>query len=238
MATLLFYEKPVMLDRERHRNVRIGPVTNYQFAANTNSIVLTGVEFTETCKEYPIVFAVSGDRLVPVALLGLRDDENLFVDGDGRWDARYVPAFVRRYPFVLADSGKAEFMVCVDESSPQYNSERGQALFDKSGKNSRFLDQTLEFMNAYQAQVRRTESFVRHLQTLELLADMAAKVELTDGRSFLLKGLRVIDEKKLMKLERGKAHALVKTGEIGWIYAHLISLSNMGRLTDRMAARK
>lgn len=92
-------------------------------------------------------------------------------------------------------------------------------------------------MNAYQTEYRRTEAFIRHLQTLDLLTDMSAKVELTDGRAFLLNGLRVIDESKLIKLDRAKAHALVNTGEMGWVYAHLISLSNMGRLTDRIAVR-
>ncbi len=238
MVSLLFYEKPVALDRERHRGVRIGALTNYRFAARTNSVVVTGAEFVEACKEYPVVLAQTDDRLVPVTLLGLRDSENLFVDAEGRWDARYIPAFVRRYPFVLAESGASALTVCVDESSQAFDGASGEALFDADGRNTVFLDQVLNFMNAYQSEFRRTEAFVRHLQTLDILTDMSAKVELTDGRSFLLNGLRIVDEAKLMKLDRAKAHALVKTGEIGWVYAHLISLSNMARLTDRISARR
>lgn len=136
MASLLLYEKPVVLNRDQHRSVKIGAVSNYQFAARTNSIILTGTEFVEACKEYPVVFAQSGDRLVSVALLGVRENENLFVDADGKWDARYIPAFVRRYPFVLAETGTAELLVCVDESSAAFNSANGEALFDTEGKNT------------------------------------------------------------------------------------------------------
>ena len=80
MPSLLFYEKPVALNREQHRNTRIGPVGNYHYAARTNSVALAAAEFVEACKEYPIVFADVGGRMIPVALLGLREDENLFID--------------------------------------------------------------------------------------------------------------------------------------------------------------
>jgi hypothetical protein len=234
MSSLLFYEKPVVLNREQHRTARIGSLASFSFAAKTNSVVLAAAEFVEACKEYPIVFAQIGDRMVPVALLGLRENENLFVNKSGAWHGRYVPAFVRRYPFVLAETGAEELAVCVDESSPAFNAEGGELLFDEAGDNTLFLNQTLEFLNAYQVQFKRTTSFVTHLTQLNVLTELSAKAELVDGRNFLLNGLWVVDEQKLQRLDRTKAHALLKAGELGWIYAHLISLSNMSRLIDRL----
>lgn len=236
MTTVLFYDKPVAINRDQHRTAKIGATTSFAFAAKTNSVALTVVEFIEASKEYPIVFAAVGDRRIPVALLGLRDRENLFIDADGKWDGRYVPAFVRRYPFVLADNGNNEFIVCVDEASPAFNAAEGQAMFDESGKNTPFLDNAMSFLNAYQAQFARTEAFVKRLQELDLFTQMSAKTELTDGRAFVLNQLYIVDEQKLLQLDDKVAADLLKSGQAAWIYAHLMSLSNMSRLVDRISA--
>jgi hypothetical protein len=237
MSNVLFYQKPVAVNRNQHRGTRIGAVPNFAFAAATNSVPLSGVEFLEACKEYPIVFAQTGERKVPVALLGLRDNENLFVGEDGTWDAKYVPAFVRRYPFVLAESTDNQFVVCIDEASNAFNVLDGQTLFDSEGANTPFLDGALNFLNAYQAQMKRTEEFVQKLDDEGLFVEMSAKTELVDGRKFIFNGLYVVDEQKLLAFEDSKAAALLKSGEAGWIYAHLLSLSNMSRLVDRMSIR-
>ena len=99
MVNLLFYDKPVALNKVTHKDSKIAPLRNdFGFARNTNSVILAGVEFTEAAKEYPIVFAQAGDTVVPVALLGLRNEENLFIKEDGGWDARYVPAYRAQIP--------------------------------------------------------------------------------------------------------------------------------------------
>lgn len=238
MSNVLFYNKPVAVNRNQHRTTKIGVVDDFSFTAKTNSVALTGVEFTEACKDYPIVFAKVGERKVPVVLLGLRDDENLYVDAAGKWNDCYIPAFVRRYPFVLAESEGDQFVVCIDESSSAFNAEDGQPLFDTEGANTPFLDGALNFLNAYQAQMKRTETFVKQLEELGLFTEMSAKTELADGRKFLFNGLYVIDEQKLITLKEKKAGELVKSGEAGWIYAHLISLSNMSHLVDLISKQK
>ena len=109
MALQGWYERPVLLDRERHRRRRVQPAGGFAFARRAHSLVLAAAEFNEACKEYAIVFTRSpAGKVVPVAMLGLRAGDNLFVGEDGRWDARYVPAFVRRYPFVLANDAEAQ----------------------------------------------------------------------------------------------------------------------------------
>jgi len=237
MSNVLFYSQPVAVNRDQHRDTKIGLVSNYLFAAKTNSVALTGIEFTEACKKYPIVFAKIGDRKVPVSLIGLRDDENLYVDADGHWEEGYIPAFVRRYPFVLAESEGDHAVVCIDQASNAFNAAEGQQLFDKDGANTPFLDGAVNFLNAYQGQMKRTEMFVKQLDDLGLFTEMAAKTELTDGRKFLLNGLYVIDEQKLLSMDKKKAAQFIGSGEAAWIYAHLISLSNMSQLVDRMSKR-
>lgn len=238
MSETLYYEKPVLLNREKHRNRRIRPSPGFGFARNANSLYLAGVEFTEACKEYAIVFTrQAGGRVAPVVVLGLRNRENLFVDAGDRWTAAYIPAFVRRYPFVLAELPGEQMGVCIDEAFPGLNDKDGEALFDDKGGNTPFLQNALDFLQRYQVEYLRTESFCRKLADAGLLVEMSAKADLMDGRSFTVAGLMVVDEKKLQALPDDKALALFRTGELHLISMHLLSLSNLSRLVDRMAQR-
>ncbi|MBD3648046.1 MAG: SapC family protein [Pseudomonadales bacterium] len=235
MANLLFYDKPVALNKVQHKDLKIKPMENdFRFAKDTNSVILAGVEFTEAAKEYPIVFAKAGQTVVPVALLGLRNQENLFVKEEGQWDARYIPAFVRRYPFVLAETGEqGQRMVCIDESFPGLNEDEGQALFE-GGEPTQLLKQAMEFLEEYQRQYMRTERFVQRLQDNDLLMSLNAKVDLVDGQQYGLTGLLAVDEKKLLQLPDDKALEFYRSGELAWVYCHLMSLGCMASMVDRV----
>lgn len=243
MSDAVYYEKPVLLNRDKHRRRKVGPSTSFAFASKANSLYLAGVEFNEACKEYAIVFTrVGAGAIVPVAMLGLRARENLFVDDAGSWSATYVPAFVRRYPFVLAQLQGEQMGVCIDEAfaglSDTGKEGEGEALFDAQGNNTPFLQNALDFLNRYQAEYLRTEAFCQRLQQAGLLMEMNAKADLVDGRSFTVNGLMIVDEQKLLALPDAVALSLFRSGELHWISMHLMSLTNMQRLVDRMAARK
>ncbi|MDQ6880512.1 MAG: SapC family protein [Pseudomonadota bacterium] len=239
MSDAVYYEKPVLLDRDKHRKRRVRPAGGFAFARKANSLYLAGVEFNEACKEYAIVFTrPPSGRTVPVAMLGLRARENLFVDSEAAWDAAYIPAFVRRYPFVLADlPGRSDMAVCMDEAFDGLGNEEGEPLFDGAGQNTPFLQNALDFLNRYQAEYRRTEAFCARLEQAGLLMEMNAKADLVDGRSFTVNGLLIVDEKKLLALADAAALALFRSGELHLISMHLMSLSNMQGLAARMSAR-
>lgn len=240
MSDAIYYEKPVLLDRVKHRERRVRASASFNFARNANSLYLAGVEFSEAGKDCAIVFTRSGGgRTGPVAMLGLRSRENLFVDSDGRWDAAYVPAFVRCYPFVLADlPGRAEMAVCVDEASDRLNDSEGEPLFDAGGGDTPFLRNAVDFLNRYHAEYLRTGAFCQRLEQAGLLMEMNAKADLVDGRSFTVNGLLVVDEKKLLALPDAAVLQLFRSGDLHLISLHLMSLSNMRKLVDRLAARK
>ena len=239
MSDAVYYEKPVALDRVKHRNLKVRATGSFAFAGEANSLYLAGVEFNEACKEFAIVFTrVGSGRTVPVAMLGLRSRENLFVGSEGKWEASYIPAFVRRYPFVLAElPGRTDMAVCVDEAFAGLNSTEGEPLFDAKGNNTGFLQHALDFLSRYQEEYLRTEAFCQRLEQAGLLMEMNAKADLVDGRSFTINGLMIVDEKKLMALPDATALALLRSGELHLISMHLVSLSNMQKLVDRMAAR-
>ncbi|MBF0192668.1 MAG: SapC family protein [Magnetococcales bacterium] len=242
MSQVMFYGRPEPIRKEHHRNLRLDASrADLSFAARANSVPLAGPEFQHAAKEYPIVFIQTGTGgILAAALLGVRADENLFIGPDARWNAHYVPAFVRRYPFILAESGADpdQWAVCLDATYPGFNTETGEPLFADNDEPSPLLNHTIRFLQECQEGFRRTETFVQRLQELELLGNLSARVETKGGQKFAMQGLMAVDEKKLLALEAPKAMELFRSGELGWIYSHLISLANINRLATLLAARE
>ena len=239
MPEMLLYRKIVALDNEKHRQLRIGEIKRYEFTRLANSVPLTAIEFFEAAREFPIVFtrADKGETL-PAALFGLREKENLFVDASSRWNARYIPAFVRRYPFLPAQGDGDQLLVCVDEGHPSVGAADGQALFNFDGSTTPYLEKAIAFMRDYQAEAVRTTEFVAKLKELDLFTEVSARAELRNGGAFQLNGLLVIDETKYRAISEQDIVDLFRQGWLSLIDAHLLSLGNLGRLIDRLAAIK
>ena len=239
MADPLSYGKPALLDRVKHRRTRVRPGAGFAFARNTNSLYVAAAEFNEAAKEYAIVFSRSGTggQPVPVLLLGMRDRENLYVSEGDRWDGRYVPAFVRRYPFVLAQASQEQLAVCIDEACPGLSETEGEALFDGEGKETPYLQNTLGFLTDYQREYARTEAFCKRLDEAGLLTEINARADFEGGNSYTVNGMLMVDEKKLMALPDATVLSFFRTGELHLISVHLASLTNMQRLVDRLAQR-
>lgn len=235
----LFYRKIVPLSKEQHKKLYIEPVEGFAFAAETNSLYIAAAEFPRASREYPIVFASDNQGgLFPVALLGLKKNQNLFVDKNGKWNADYIPAYARRYPFILAtpDSKKNQFTVCIDESYPGFNTAKeGQPLFNAKGEDGPVLKQAVEFLKDYQAHVRLTETFCKGLLELEVLEPVQANVALKSGQKLSIAGFQCVSRKKLKELAPKKLTDLLKSDQLELIYCHLQSLNNVNNLTRRLA---
>jgi len=237
MTEMLFYQKVIPLDSNAHRNLRIKPESGFAFAAKTNSIPLVSVEFAEAAKEYPVIFVKgSDDAFMPVALTGLRENENLFVDATGKWQANYVPAFVRRYPFVTSVAAEKQLMVCVDEVAECLKRPDGMALF-VNGKPSPYLAQALALLQEYQNHIPLTQELSNRLAEFGLLMPTNIEAKMATGGNFGLVGGYIVDEKRLRALNKVKALQLFNSGMLALIYAHLISLGNFQKLLDRLAMR-
>lgn len=237
MTSLMFYEDVAALDRELHRDLKLKPLENLSFAATAPAVPIVAGEFADVAREYPIAF-VPGRRgsLVPVALTGAGEPRNLFVDARGHWHARYVPAFVRRYPFVFAETGSDLLTVCIDETWPGFGEEEGEALFDAGGEPSAMLRGVLDMLAEYQRQVNFTEHFATRLAAAGVLKEAAAHADLSDGRTLDLQGIQVIDEEKFRALPDATLKEWFASGELGLVYAHLMSLGNLLELARRLPA--
>lgn len=239
MTTLLFYERPVPLNSGVHLKTRLKATGNFDFSASTNSIPLAVIEFVDAAREYPIAFAgEEGGAMFPIALVGMRKNENLFVSESGTWEGRYIPAFVRRYPFVLGEKENAnDFDVFVDEAYEGFGGKSGERLFNDQGESSDWLKQMLEFLSNYQGEIERTRRFVERLQELKLLVPRMLQSERENETPLVLQGFSVVDEQRLMELSDADLLELARNGSLAWIYAHLMSLGNVPGLSMRLAKR-
>jgi len=232
---LLFYESAVPLNATAHRGLSFEPVPGYSFASGINAVPLAAVEIVPASAEYAIVFTRTGEDVLPVAVLGVRPDQNLYVSQDARWEASYVPAFVRRYPFVFASSADRQTLtLCIDDTHPGFNSEgRGDRLFDDEGKPTAYANGVLEFLKEYQQHFERTRVFGKRLADLGLLEPMEAIVTMPDGKTVPLRGFLGVSRERLRALDGDTLASLAKTDELELVYLHLASMRNFTRVKDR-----
>lgn len=233
----LFYKNIAPLSKKQHSNVYVRPVEDYNHTRNTNSLYIAAVEFPHACHEYPIVFGKSADeKLFPVALLGLKKDQNMFVTDDGQWAADYIPAYVRRYPFILATANKdkSNYTVCIDEDYPGFNVDKeGQQLFDEKGNETEPLKQTIKFLQEYQNHIEATNLFCSKINYLDIVESMQAKVE-RNGEEYSLGGFFCVSREKLKALGAEQCKELLQSDYMELIFAHLNSLNNLNAMLKRI----
>jgi len=235
---LLIYERAVPLSSQRHKEWSVKTGADYAFARQVNSVPLVAVEFPHAAAEYSIVFAGKDEAMMPITILGMRDNENLYLNEANGWDAKYIPAFIRRYPFVFSSSeDQSTFTLCIDEEFAGCNQEgRGEHLFDSDGNRTQYLENVLRFVNDYQGQFRRTQLFCKKLQELDLLEPMQAQFTLGTGQPLRLAGFMAVNRERLKNLPEDQITALFKTDELELIYLHLQSMKNFNAMVERTAA--
>jgi hypothetical protein len=231
---LLIYKSAVPISRAAHHDSFVDVGSNYAFTAEVNSVPLMAVEFPLAAAEYAIVFGGPESDLTPAAILGLRTNENLFLSDTGGWQARYLPAFVRRYPFVFSHTDE-RFVLCIDEEFPGFNREgRGQRLFNEDGTPSAYVDGIMKFLQDYQAQFLTTQRFCAKVRDLGLLEPTTAQVTPDGGAPVSLGGFMAVSRERLKALPGETLAELAKTDELELIYIHLNSLRNFDRFRERL----
>ncbi len=235
----LFYRSVTPLDRQAHARLKYKAPDNLSFTADASLIPLLTAEFGPMAREYPIVFMRESEtsEVIPVALTGMPQGKNLFLTDAGRWDARYVPAYVRRYPFVFVETAPDNFAVCVDTTATYFNEKEGVPLFGEDGEPSSALKDTVKALTDYQQAMHFTRTFMSRLAAANILTEGNAKADFTDGRSLTWRGFWVVDEKRFRELPEATLKDWFATGELGLIYAHLLSLGNLTDLMRRYTER-
>ncbi|NDY91694.1 SapC family protein [Ideonella livida] len=244
MINAELHKQPVALDREQHRKLRLRQDVNHLAAAQTfNAFFLTAAEFGDACKEYPILFLPAGKDgdgktlVAPVAVFGLAQGENLFLQADGRWDAHYVPAILRAYPFTMARVADDRYVVCFDAASPGVSETEGTPLFQENGEGSTLLQDVSKFVEQVEVEVERTRLIGKRLMELNLLKPKRFDAKLSDGTPVQVDGFLAADEETLNALPDADLLDLQRNGLLMLLHAHQFSMGNMRRLIDRRLAR-
>ncbi len=198
---------------------------------------LNAVEFSRAALDFPIAFMRDerNGEFLPIAVLGLKEKQNLFVQDDGQWRAMtYIPAYFRRFPFCIAEvpmpnGHAAKQMICVQQDHLTAND---RPLFSTDGKPTEAWPPILKLLEAIEGARQQTRVLMKRLEALELLTPFDAIAVPRKGPQMRLKGMFRVDEEKLHDIHSRDLRAMLKKGELRAINAHLISLENFSRLME------
>ncbi|EHK59358.1 SapC family protein [Mesorhizobium alhagi CCNWXJ12-2] len=244
----MFYRKPEALHPSRHGTLSLVTKPDYGFAATAHAVPIMASEMPAAMRSYPIVFV--GPQKAPVVITGLRQNENLFVEPDGSWTApHYVPAYVRRYPFVLAEDKQPteRLTLCIDRESDRIVETVTASLTGGDGATVPLFDGTepsqatrgaLEFCNQFQMGFAATRTVIESIDALGLFVTRKSTVTL-EGREVLnLTDFQVVDEAALNALGDDDFLKLRKSGALAMIYCPLASSNSWNSLAYQAKARK
>ncbi len=234
-ATLpLFYGGLEPLSTNVHGGYKLRQRDTAPQLASAHAIPITVDEFVSVQRFYPIVFSV-GENPVPLALMGLNEGVNVFFTDEGAPIGEiYIPAYVRRYPYMLARlrPESEELSLCFDPTSDLVGAfEEGSALFDAEGKPSEATNAVLKFCEEFELSAQRTNAFMEELKKADLLMDGEVSIQPTDAEQpFLYRGFQMVSEEKLRELRGDELRKMNQSGLLVLIVAHLFSLALMREL--------
>lgn len=244
MINSALYREPVLLEAARHRPLKIGTLADFSITRGMHGVFVAATEIPQAALDFPVVFVQTGERdgagranVSPIALLGISQGENLFVDGP-RWDARYIPAFIRRYPFLTANlRGEPAPGVMIDRAWSGFSEQEGEPLFAEGDQPAPALQRAIEFLERFETEAQRTRLFCTRLVELDLLKEMKADATLPDGVTLSVDGFQVVDDEKLRDLDEPALVEMHRNGMLMLLNLHVASMANMRTLVERKARR-
>lgn len=230
----IFYKDLVPLNSKEHANYKTRPIESAKFMDGYHAVPLTVEEFIMASRNFPIIFSAS-DTPVPLVLMGMNEGVNVFMDDTGKFTQNvYLPAYVRRYPFMLAKlrPDSDELSLCFDPTSDAVGEfkKEGEPLFD-GDQPSENTKNILKFCEDFEEAGARTHAFVEELNKMGLMMDGEVSIQ-QDGQEqpFVYRGFKMVDENKLKELRGDELRKMNQNGMLPLIYAHLFSLQMMREL--------
>lgn len=228
----LFYQDLMPLNSRDHAKWRSKPIDTIKWLVDHHAVPLTVEEFIQAQRNFPIVFS-SGDNSVPLALMGLNEGVNTFIDADGKPIGEfYLPAYVRRYPFLLAKltPEAEELSLCFDPTTDAIGAfKEGEAMFDKDGKPARPVEAALEFCDHFEQAGAKTQAFMEEINKHDILMDGEIAITQNDDpeKPYIYRGFRMVNEEKLRGLDEATLKGWNENGILPLLHAHLFSLDMM-----------
>ncbi len=238
----LFYNDLMPLNSRDHAKYRMKNPEGLNWLVNQHALPLTADEFVQAQRYFPIVFS-SGEGGVPLALMGLNEGVNTFVGDDGKLlDDVYLPAYARRYPYLLArlTPDTEELSLCFDPTSGILGEfAEGDPLFEAEGKLSPMVEGALEFCQKFEEAGARTQAFVAELERKDMLMDGEVAITLNEDpeKPYIYRGFKMVNEEKLRDLDAKTAKEWTGNGIMALIFAHLFSMDLMRTVFGRQASQ-
>ena len=235
-ALPLFYKELVPLSSQQHGDWNGRPGGNLALLRGVHAVPLTSDELVSAGRNYPVVFT-QGDDPVPLGLFGLNEGVNVFLgDDDMLVPDTYLPAYVRRYPWMLVplQPDSQEMTLCCDPSSGLVGPDvEGTPLF-VDGEPSADTKGMLQFCEDFQMAAQRTSAFMAELKSYDLLMDAEITIEQAgEQQPFVYRGFRMVNEEKLKALRGDQLRKMMQSGMLALIHAHLFSLQLMPVIFNR-----
>lgn len=226
------YKDLEIVNKENHKNQSVIEIKDFSYAKNIMNAPITVAEFFEACKNYPIFFAKDKDNnWFASVMLGYKENVNIFVDDKGTWDKlHYIPAFVRRYPFVFIEQNEQLLLGIEKEFLSADKKDESRKFFDEKNENTEFLNNVLTFLNQFQNDSIATKEFIKQLDEWQLLEEKTATIINEKKEQFNINGFYIVNEEKLKHLSKKKKEEICNKNASPLITAHLISLSNIQKL--------
>ena len=233
----LFYKKPEVLRADKHKNISLDPEVKFDFARTANSLPINAAEMPRAVRHYPIVFTDTVNPF-PVAVVGLRQGSNLFIEKDGSWaKGIYAPAYVRRFPFVFMRNANSQTLtLCIERNSSRVMENRDNPFF-MDGKRTDVTQNALKFCQAYEVEHQKTVEVSRLLAKHDLFTSNRGTFTLESGEKVSLTGFKLVDEKKVNDLPTAAFEELRAAGAVPVIYCHLLSMHSWQNLISREDAK-
>ena len=236
----VLYNDLVPLSSDVHADWGTKALDGAHFLQNQHAVPVIIDEFVQVQRHFPIIFAAA-DNPVPLALMGLNEGVNVFLDDDGKFIQQlYVPAYIRRYPFMLAQLGQKqeELSLCFDPTSGAVTPDGDVVKLFENGAPSEGTKGILQFCESFEQGAQRTGAFVKELQDLDLLMDGEVSIQ-PDGATqpHIYRGFKMVNEEKLRELRGDQLRKMMQNGMLTLIFAHLYSLDLMRELYGRQAAQ-
>ena len=228
----LFYKRVVGVNPTTHGGLRLDRGVGYAFSAEAQSVPLGLGEFDAAAQHFPIVFT-TGPNPMPVALLGLRQGHNLFVQPDGTWRPNtYVPAYIRAFPFIFVEDATAKTTyVGMEPDAVCLRQNVGLKLFE-DGKPSATLNEAIGFCSTYRDNLTAAGVLAKALDEAGLLAEEEANINFTAGGNTRIRGFKLLSLDRLDKVSDETFLEWRHKGWLGPIFAHLHSAGRWARLIE------
>jgi len=226
-----------VLKSEKHRQMRIKTGYGAALGDAVMYAMTYPMEFRDIQSCYPILFTKDPNTggFFAAALLGFNAEQNLFLRDDG-WDAAYVPALIRRQPFLIATGGAGESkppVVSLDLDHPRVSRDEGEALFDSGGEPSEFLKQKIALLDKLHRGLQHGSGFINTLLQHELLEQITLDIAFNDGNKKTLQGFYCIAEERLYQLKGDVLESLNQAGYLQPVFMAVASLSRVRDLIER-----